>query len=140
MSENNRMLAADTLEGIEMLRNMLEETVELVATTSIHEALEILKGDIDLVLCGAHFDDSQMLGLLRRARIDIETRDKPILCYRNLGSELPNTTLRRLRFMCTALGAVGFVDLYLLKQQLGTAQAEMQFKRTVFQYLKPGNQ
>lgn len=135
LSGRKRVLAADAPDGIATLRNILEPTAELVAATAMRDALELLKGKIDLMVCGIHFESSRMFDLLRLAKADPLARAKPILCYRDLSSELPPTILQSLTIACTALGAVGFVDLYSLKQEVGTINADMRFLAIVLRHL-----
>ena len=139
LAERRRVIAADTPEGIATMRKILEPMLEVVAASSMADALELLKGKVDLMVCGIHFESFRMFDLLRLARADPLSRYKPILCYRDHASDLPATLFQSLTITCHALGAVGFMDLCALKQEVGTASADARFLAIVLRHLGPGD-
>lgn len=130
MSETARVLAADTLEGVATLEKVLEPVARVVPATSLRAALGLMP-DVDMTICGIHFDSSRMFDLLRMAKADPQTRQEPILCYRDLDSALSSTMLESLRIACVALGAEGFVDLHELRLAHGTQEADQHLRRIV---------
>lgn len=130
-----RVLAADTPQGIATLRNILEPSIHVIGASTMGEAIELMKINIDLMVCGIHFESSRMFDLLRLAKADPLAREKPILCYRDLSSELAPAILHGLKIACRALGAADFIDLYTLKQEVGTISADERFLAIVLRHL-----
>lgn len=139
LAERRRVLAADTPEGIATMRKILEPMLEVVPASSMADALELLEGKVDLMVCGIHFEDCRMIDLLRLAKADPLSRDKPILCYRDHASELPTTIFQSLSISCKALGAADFVDLHALKQEVGVMSADARFLAIVLRHLGHGD-
>lgn len=123
-----RILAADVPQGIQTLRNVLTAEAEIVVASTMEEAMSLLKGGADLIVCGIHFDESRMFDLLRVAKADPATRPIPFLCFRDMESELAQPVLESLQIACNALGAVAFVDLFQLRSVYGVREAHERFR------------
>lgn len=128
------MLAADTPTGLETLR-VVFESMELCYAQSIEEAIELLRTDIDIIVCGIHFAESRMFDLLRLAKANSATRAIPFVCYRDLDSELGSAVLESLEIAAKALGAATFVDMHTLKRQYGVTNADDRFRQIVHKCL-----
>ncbi|MFN3651295.1 MAG: hypothetical protein ACK47B_17105 [Armatimonadota bacterium] len=132
------VLVADVDEGFRTLENVFGETAELITVSTVSDALESLLGhQVDLVVCGIHFDDSRMFDLLRTIQADQRLRGTPCLCFRDLNSQLAAALLESLEISCRALGAEGFVDLYELKRKYGVAGADERFRLILERCLEP---
>jgi hypothetical protein len=138
MRDKYKILTADVPPGIQTLRNILDDSVGFREVVSIEEAKEFLGEKIDLIVCGIHFDESRMFDFLRTVKADAMSRDIPLLCFRDLDSELAPTLIQSLEIACRALGAVGFVDLYDLKSKCGIERADERFREVIFDILKSG--
>jgi hypothetical protein len=129
-----RLLAAVTPAEFPSVQRMLAGLANAIPALSMYAALHPLGGDIRLVLCSLHFDDSQMfylLGELRTAALGI-----PVLCCRLSDTHLAAHTLEGLTDAVKQLGAVGFVDLRELVRAYGEEEAEKRFAQLVLQQLR----
>jgi hypothetical protein len=84
-----KILVADVPEGSARIAECLGLRHDLVITHKLSEALDLVnKIDFDLILSGAHFDDSQMFELLAAVRKSPTLHIKPFVCFRQLESSL----------------------------------------------------
>lgn len=125
------ILVADVPEGRETIKNIVGDRATLVPVTRMDEFLRQVTGDLDLIICGIHFDESRMFDLLRLALASRPGRACPVLCFRDLESELQPTLLESLDISCRALGALAFVDLYTLKRRYGIDAADAAFLKII---------
>lgn len=131
-ANKRRILVADTDEGMITIRNVFSSDATLMHVTTIPQALAAMTTNINMVLCGIHFDECRMFDLLRFVKADVRHRSIPFLCYRDLDSALSRTILEGLEIACKALGASSFIDVYELKRTNGLARADDAFRRLVF--------
>jgi hypothetical protein len=127
-----KILIADRPQGIETLHNVLGDSVELIAASSIDAAIRALAKPIDLVICGLHFDDSRMFDLLIYAHGNSHTCRIPFLIFRDLELELDRIIFKSLEISAKSLGAAGFVDLFTLKKETGISSADEKFRQIIF--------
>lgn len=130
-----RMLAADVPEGLKALCNIFAPQMEITCASSIEDAVRQL-ADIDVIVCGLHFDDSRMFDFLRIVKASPLTRAIPFVCYRDLDSELAPTMLESLQIAIKALGGTAYVDVYIFKKVYGVDQADNQFRQVVMRQLE----
>ena len=130
-----RVLLADVVQGFASIERILDGDVTFVHATTLDEALEAMV-EVDLILCGVHFDDSRMFDLLRYAKASPEARGKPFLCFRDRESELAPTLFEGLDIACRALGGVGFVDLILLRRRVGEEDGDAEFRSLVLRHAR----
>ena len=83
----------------------------LVPCVTLEMAKEVVHDNIDVILCGLHFDDSRMFDLLRFVKADPTLRTIPFLCIKTLEGEVEPTFNESVRIATKALGAVGYFDL-----------------------------
>lgn len=131
MPVRKRVLAADTPEGVNTLRNVLGHTLEIVEAGCFEGALKQSSSGIDLIICGIHFDESRMYDLLRLVKANPVTRAIPFICFRDMDSALSPPVLESLQIACNALGAVAFIDLFQLKTIHGLQNADARFRDIV---------
>lgn len=131
-----RLLGADTPVGVAMLRGVFAGSFDVIPVHTLDAAVARLRGDLDLILCGLHFDDSRMFDLLRLAKATPATREIPFICYRDLDTQLARPILEGMEIAAKANGALTFVDTFTLKQQAGTARADERFRAIVLQSVR----
>jgi CheY-like chemotaxis protein len=114
----DRVLVADNRMSFAAVARILGDEFSLVPAHTVTDALDILQGaavagmrSVDAVLCGQHFDGSQMLHFLQCVKAYPGTRDLPFICYRGMPTQLSDAGLGALRETCEALGAIAYVDL-----------------------------
>lgn len=130
------ILVADVNDGLVTFSNVLEQGVRLIQCQTIKEVMSIDPDNLDMIVCGIHFDDSRMFDFLRLAKGNPKLRSKPFLCFRDLESELASTFLESLEISCRALGVVSFVDLFSLRKQFGLPRADDVFRGLVLYHLR----
>ncbi|TAL84015.1 MAG: hypothetical protein EPN74_12775 [Rhodanobacter sp.] len=131
MASKKRVVAADTLQGIETLQHVLGDMVDLITATSFAKAIRTFDEPIDMIICGIHFDDSRMFDLLAYTRNQTHLREIPFYIFRDLDSALEPTFFRSLEISAGVLGATGFIDLFALKQRFGVSNADEQFRKRI---------
>lgn len=136
MQSVNKVLAADKPEGIQTLRNILNGHADILSASTLSDAAAMLNGQsVDLILCGIHFDDSRMFDLLGLARQSARTKDIPFLVFRDMANQLDRIFSKSIEIAAMSLGAIGFIDLFSLKQNFGIVEADKQFRRLVLEQL-----
>jgi hypothetical protein len=128
-----RILVAVTPEGFPVVARILGGVAQVRPVFSEAKAVELLEGGIDLVLCSLRFDESRMLDLVRDAMRSVS--HVPCICCRVMKSELAHDLMRGAFVAAGTLGAVGFIDLPELEQQLGREAAEERFRQMVLAQL-----
>src|ERR1041385_2980828 len=104
-----RILAALPPEGIAVLQRVLADDVVLLPAITMERALQLANQNVDMILCGVHFDDSRMFDLLREIKADSKLRQLPFICMRLIGSNLAPALIQSLEISCQALGADKFI-------------------------------
>lgn len=125
------ILVADSQDGVNTIQNILGKERSIISSNSIDEAVALLKKNVCMVICGVHFDECRMFDFLRIAKANSATRNIPFLCFRGLDLSIGLTIFESLHIACKALGAEDFVDLYQLKTQFGSAQADEKLKKII---------
>jgi CheY-like chemotaxis protein len=137
MGRQYKVLAADMPQGIQTLRNILGDSVELVTAASLPMAEAILADQqVNAIICGIHFDDSRMFDLLAFAKAHPSTKAIPFLIFRDIESKLDRTFARSIQISAEIQGAVGFIDLYHLKEKHGTEFADIHLRKIIFAMLE----
>jgi hypothetical protein len=123
-SSHGRILVADTASGAKTIQDIFGRDFELVHARSIEQALPVLRHRLAAIVCGLHFDGSRMFDLLRAIRNQPFARDVPVVCYRDLESDLGAAAIEGLEIATAVMGAIAFVDTYTLKQRYGIPHAD----------------
>jgi CheY-like chemotaxis protein len=133
-----RVLIADSVEGFAAVARILGEEFTLVAVHTLTEGLDLLQTAvagprlaIDAIVCGQHFEGSQMLRFLECVKAYNPTSAIPFICCRALPSQLGESALSAMREACEALGAVAYIDLAELRQRAGAEKAAVEFRDAV---------
>jgi CheY-like chemotaxis protein len=133
-----RVLIADNVEGSAAVARILGEEFALVPVHTLTEGLDLLQTAvavprlaIDAIVCGQHFEGSQMLRFLECVKAYKPTMAIPFICCRALPSQLSESALSAMREACEALGAVAYIDLPELQQRAGAEKAAVEFRDAV---------
>lgn len=107
-----KILIADVPVGIERLRRIFTQTPhELVVAKTTKQAADLaLSGDIDLIICGVHFNDSTMFDCLRLFKGDEKLREIPFIVFQGMDGSLSDGIMESMEMSTTALGACAYVN------------------------------
>ena len=132
-----RVLVADQPAGFGMIAGILGSEFALVPAHSLAEALDVLQSGtglergIDAIVCGQHFEGSQMLSFLECVKAYKPTSAIPFVGYRAFPTQLSEGALGAMREACEALGAVAYVDLAEHESRGGKEAAAVEFRDAV---------
>lgn len=133
-----RVLIADDPAGYATLALVLGDEFTLVPVYTLVEALDLLQNTsvaraqkIDAIVCGLHFEGSQMLRFLECVKAYARTSAIPFIGCRALATQLRGPALSATREACEALGAIAFIDLPELESRAGTEKAAVEFREAV---------
>jgi len=133
-----RVLVAESAQGYEVLAKVLGEEFTLVPVRTLTEGLDLLQNSvvarhhaIDAIVCGQHFEGSQMLRFLECVKAYKATSTVPFICCRATATQLGDTTLAAMREACEALGAVAYIDLPDREHRAGAEKAAVEFRDAV---------
>lgn len=133
-----RALVADDPPGRAVIARILGGEFELVEAPTLTEALDLLQGAavmkghaIDVIVCGQHFEGSQMLRFLECVKAYRATSSIPFIACRTTATGLSGTALAALREACEALGAVAYIDLPERERRQGEERAAVAFRDAV---------
>jgi hypothetical protein len=106
-----RILCAVLPESIDEQRRVLEPAYDATYVTTMGEARKALAAvDYDLIICGIHFDASQMPLLLQHCKADPRLKDIPFVCVRGYRGRLSESMYQQVRSATALLGGF-YVDL-----------------------------
>lgn len=127
-----RVLIAESRDGFRALAAILGDEFALVPAHTQGEALDLVRSHaIDAIVCGQHFEGSQMLGFLQSVKANPAAAGIPFICCRATPTTLRTTALAAMREACEALGAVAYIDLPELERHAGTERAAIEFRDAV---------
>jgi CheY-like chemotaxis protein len=134
----HRVLIAESTEGYAVLRRILGDEFTLVPVHTLTEGLDLLQNaavarhqGIDAIVCGQHFEGSQMLRFLECVKAYRQTSSIPFLCCRATSTQLRDSALSAMREACEALGAVAYIDLPERESHAGAEKAAVEFRDAV---------
>lgn len=133
-----RILLADRPDGCEALARILGDEFILVPVHTLTEGLDLLHGGaaatslaFDAIVCGQHFEGSQMLHFLERVKASKATSQIPFIGCRATRTQLGGTALAAMREACEALGALAYIDLPERELRAGAESAAIEFRDAV---------
>jgi CheY-like chemotaxis protein len=133
-----RVLIAENAEGYAVLSRILGDEFTLVPVRTLTEGLDLLQNaavarrqGIDAIVCGQHFEGSQMLRFLECVKAYKQTSAIPFLCCRATSTQLRDSALSAMREACEALGAVAYIDLPERESRAGAESAAVEFRDAV---------
>ncbi len=137
-ARRKRVLIADEPAGYATLALVLGNEFTLVPVYTLTEALDLLQNSavarshgVDAIVCGLHFEGSQMLRFLECIKAYKPTQAIPFIGCRAIATQLGDPALSAAREACEALGAIAFVDLPELQSRAGTEKAAVEFREAV---------
>jgi CheY-like chemotaxis protein len=108
-----RALIAARPRGRELLRSMLQDSLDLVEADTIADAFEALEGapQVDLILATLAFDESRMIEFLQVVKRDRKLRQTPFFCCRVVQGIITDDLVGKMTAVCKECGAEDFVDV-----------------------------
>ena len=132
------VMVAESREGFVALARILGDEFTLVPVHTLVDGLDLVQTaavqkqqSIDAIVCGQHFEGSQMLRFLECVKAYRPTRSLPFICCRATETQLRATALAAMREACEALGAVAYIDLPGLERDAGAERAAVEFRDAV---------
>lgn len=136
--ERKRVLIAEGHQGFAVLARILGDEFTLVPVHTLTDGLDLVQNAavgrhqaLDAIVCGQHFEGSQMLRFLEAVKAHPAARAIPFLCCRANPTHLRTTALAAMREACEALGAVAYIDLPELERDAGAERAAVEFRDAV---------
>jgi len=133
-----RVLIAAEPAGYAALALVLGNEFTLVPVYTLNEALDLLQNTavarnqrVDAIVCGLHFEGSQMLRFLECVKAYRPTQAIPFIGCRAHATVLRDPSLSAMREACEALGAIAFIDLPELADRSGAEKAAVEFREAV---------
>ena len=132
-----RLLVAETAEAQAVMARILSEDFTLVPVETFNEGLDLLQSSaarrlaFDAIVCGQHFDGSQMLRFLECVKAYKPTSAIPFIGCRVVTTQLGDSALGAMREACEALGAVAYIDLTERQHAAGAEKAAVEFRDAV---------
>jgi CheY-like chemotaxis protein len=137
-STRPRALVADSPEAFASISAVLGDEFDLVPVHTVTEAVDILQGSalvkghsVDVIICGQHFEGSQMLHFLGVVKAYKPTSRTPFICCRALPTRISGGGLAAMREACEALGALAYIDLAGRERREGVEAASVEFRAAV---------
>lgn len=116
MTSKKCILVASTPDGQYRAQQALGEIYDLRFASTLREAELLLteggSARFDMIICGIHFDDSQMFELLRFVRSVDHFDSLPFLVIQARHSAL--NVMTSVKSIADKLGACGFLELHLM--------------------------
>jgi CheY-like chemotaxis protein len=127
-----RVLIAESQQGFQALAGVLGDEFTLVPVHTLNEGLDLVRSHaIDAIVCGQHFEGSQMLRFLETVKAQPAAAGIPFICCRATRTSLRTTALAAMREACEVLGAVAYIDLPELERDAGVERAAIEFRDAV---------
>ncbi len=115
------------------------KVIHLIPCMTLDSAMDAAHSNIDLVLCGLHFDESRMFDLLRFMKATPALRHIPFLCIKTTEGVLAPAIYESVKIAIHASGAEGFFDLCELIKKLGSEEALKRIGLYFDELLSPSN-
>jgi CheY-like chemotaxis protein len=133
-----RALVADSKESFAVISRILAGELDLVPVHTVTEAVDLLQGSamvkgrgFDVIVCGQHFEGSQMLRFLEVVKAYKPTSRTPFICCRALPTRISEGGLAAMREACEVLGALAYIDLPDRERKQGVEAASVEFRAAV---------
>lgn len=128
-AQRKRVLIAESPQGFRMLAGIVGDEFTLVPVHTLAEGMDLVRSHaIDAIVCGQHFEGSQMLAFLQSVKAEPAAAGIPFICCRATPTTLRSTALAAMREACEALGAVAYIDLPELERNAGAERAAIEFR------------
>ena len=112
-TRRRRALIASRPKGRAVLREMLQDSLDLVPVITMEEAFEALKAEPrpDLILSTLAFDESRMIEFLEAVKRDRRLRAIPFYCCRVVQGIITDDLVGKMTAICKECGAEDFIDV-----------------------------
>ena len=121
-------MVAETPVAIEIILPALQNHFDLLLSHTLKDALQNIGKGCDIVLCGLHFDESQMFELLFKLKENNTTKMIPFIALNTKNSVLPDSVIRLAAKAVISMGGDGFIDLPQWRKVLGDEKAFTRFR------------
>jgi hypothetical protein len=132
MPAGSKILVADAPAAIPLHHRILAPRYEVRTVIDYTAACDLATRDVDLVVCGVHFDDSRMFEFFSTVR----RMGRPFICFRGLTTPLLPGALHVIRLAGEVLGSAGFIDFVALGAEHGEDAAIAKARECIEQALK----
>lgn len=131
--KNFTILVAISTPGLHGLLSDILGRHTLLFAANLEKALDLLQSrqDVDLILCGLHFDDGKMYELLEAAKSSRTAATKPFLCVQLIGSILPYRAFESMRAAFDILGGDLFIQVAKWRIDFGDEEAFKKFNDVI---------
>jgi hypothetical protein len=110
-----RILLADVKHSVERLRRVLSPH-GLHAATTVEGAQRLLRRyEIEMIVCGYHFDDCRMMDFLIQVKKDEQFNRIPFVCWQNDRSDLSDEAVHGSFEAAKVLGACLYLEFRQVK-------------------------
>lgn len=121
-----RILIAASEGAIDQLSDLLSG-YSLCTSTTLEEAMKfLLHNEFDLVICGAHFDESRALEFINFMRSDAGNKEAPCVVYQYKQTKLHEMTTKSLLAVKEALNIKSIIDLKELEHNEQTLRERLE--------------
>lgn len=133
-----RVLVAASEESADAVCGLLGDEFEVMRAHTVTEALDLVQAGtvvesaaLDAIVCGQHFEGSQMMHFLECVKGYRPSSAIPFICCRAQATQLRGPSLAAMREACEALGAVAYIDLADQARRKGAEAAAVAFRDAV---------
>lgn len=130
MEGSKILLAISTPELHSLMIDILNEH-RLCIVTTLDQAVEAFHPDLDLIICGLHFDLGRMYELLQHAKQSSKVKDLPFLCVQLTGGILPYGVFKSMECAFRLLGGDLLVQVDKWRIELGDEAAFAKLREVV---------
>jgi hypothetical protein len=132
MPSGSKILVADAPEAIPLHRKILAPVYHLRTVIDYTAACDLATKDVDLVVCGVHFEESRMVDFFST----VSRIPKPFVCFRSIETPIQPAALHVIKLAGEVLGSVGFIDFVQLRAELGEERAIAETRQCMEEALK----
>lgn len=122
MEARKILLAISTPELHGLMIDILSEH-QLCIVTTVDQAIDAFHPELDLIICGLHFDMGRMYEVLRNAKCSPKVKDIPFLCVQLTGGILPYGVFKSMECAFHLLGGDLLVQVDKWRIELGDEAA-----------------
>jgi CheY-like chemotaxis protein len=126
-----KLLIAGAPESAALTAHALSGCFDLAVANSMAQARQALSENIDVILCGLHFDEGKMFDFLREVKSAPGTRSIPFLCIKSTDGVLSPAIVQSIEIASRTMGADGFVELFEWNMKFGEGQAHEKLRRLI---------
>jgi hypothetical protein len=114
-----KILLAISTPGLHGLMIDILGKHRLCIVTTVDQAVEAFHPDLDLIICGLHFDLGRMYELLKHTKSSPKMKDTPFLCVQLTGGILPYGVFKSMECAFQLLGGDMLVQVDKWRIEMG---------------------